>query len=146
MKKVDKEALAKMTPEDQRAYRETLVKLEWSRYQLTKDRRHLANICRDMPFFGNDQVGEEIAKLLTLDNALTPITKKPKMRKLQDDTAIKSMWKAWKDTTWDEDGSKVPESLIMPKIGKEIGIEGEDDKTIYESVRQRLKKLGLMKL
>lgn len=143
MKKVDKEALAKMTPEDQRAYRETLVKLEWSRYQLTKDRRHLANICRDMPFFGNDQVGEEIATLLTLDNALTPITKKPKMRKFQEDAAIKSMWNAWKDATWDDDGSKVPESFIMAKIGKEIGIKGEDDQAIYESVRQRLKKLGL---
>jgi len=143
MKKVDKETLAKMTPEDQRAYRETLVKLEWARYQMTKDRRHLANICRDMPFFGNDKVGEEIAKLLTLDNALTPLTKKPKMQKLQEDAAIKSMWNAWKDATWDDDGSKVPESLIMAKIGKEIGIKGEDDQAIYESVRQRLKNLGL---
>ena len=143
MKKVDKETLAKISPQDKRAYRATLVKLEWSRYQLTKDQRHLASICRDMPFLENDQVGEEIAKLFTLDNALTPITKKPKMRKRQEDAAIKSMWKAWKDATWDEDDSKVPESLIMAKIGKEIGIEGEDDQTIYESVTQRLKKLGL---
>ena len=45
MKKVDTETLAKLTPEDQRPDRETLVKLEWSRYQLTKDQLHLANIC-----------------------------------------------------------------------------------------------------
>ncbi len=65
------------------------------------------------------------------------------MRKLQEDAPIKSMWKAWKDATWDDNGSKDPESLIMAKIGKEIGIEGEDDQAIYESVRQRLKKLKL---
>ena len=61
-----------------------------------------------MPFFGHDQVSEEIAKFLTLDNALTPITKKSKMRELQENAPIKSMWKAWKDATWDDNGSKDP--------------------------------------
>ncbi len=46
--------------------RSEFVATEWANYQETKDRRHLAKIAREMPFFGHAEVGEEIAKLLTL--------------------------------------------------------------------------------
>ena len=45
--------------------RANFVLNEWTNYQNTKDRRHLAKIAREMPFFGHAEVGEEIAKLLT---------------------------------------------------------------------------------
>ena len=45
--------------------RANFVLNEWTNYQKTKDRRHLAKIAREMPFFGHAEVGEEIAKLLT---------------------------------------------------------------------------------
>lgn len=47
--------------------RSEFVATEWANYQETKDRRHLAKIAREMPFFGHAEVGEEIAKLLTPD-------------------------------------------------------------------------------
>ena len=49
------------------------VATEWANYQETKDRRHLAKIAREMPFFGHAEVGEEIAKLLTSADNLTDL-------------------------------------------------------------------------
>ena len=46
--------------------RSEFVATEWANYQETKDRRYLAKIAREMPFFGHPEVGLEIAKLLTL--------------------------------------------------------------------------------
>ena len=51
--------------------RSKFVATEWANYQETKDRRHLAKIAREMPFFGHSEVGEEIAKLLTPDRNMT---------------------------------------------------------------------------
>ena len=44
--------------------RSEFVATEWAKYQETKDRRYLAKIAREMPFFGHAEVGEEIANLL----------------------------------------------------------------------------------
>ena len=44
--------------------RKTLVSEEWRNYQETKDPKHLAAICKELPFFDHPEVGEEIAKLL----------------------------------------------------------------------------------
>ena len=41
-----------------------LVSEEWRNYQETKDPKHLAIICKELPFFDHPEVGEEIAKLL----------------------------------------------------------------------------------
>ena len=41
-----------------------LVSEEWRNYQETKDPKHLATICKELPFFDHPEVGEEIAKLL----------------------------------------------------------------------------------
>ena len=59
MRKLSKKEIENLSQDEKREYREKLVSVEWARYQLTKDRRHLANICKDMPFFGNSEVGEE---------------------------------------------------------------------------------------
>ena len=53
--------------------RANFVATEWANYQETKDRRHLAKIAREMPFFGQAEVGEEIAKLLTTDSKFTQL-------------------------------------------------------------------------
>ena len=44
--------------------RETLVSEQWRSYQETKNPKHLATICRELPFFDHPEVGEEIASLL----------------------------------------------------------------------------------
>ena len=49
------------TKHDQRA---ALVSEEWRNYKETKDPKHLAIVCRELPFCGYPEVGEEIAKLL----------------------------------------------------------------------------------
>lgn len=131
-----------MSPEQQKRFREATVAVEWRHYKQTNDRRHLANICREMPFFGKPEVGEEIARLLTLDTALTPLKKKPVMDTLSQNATIKGLWLSWKDETF-EDGTKIPDSAIMHTIGKKVGIKGEDGHAIYQTVRQRLKKMGL---
>jgi hypothetical protein len=135
-----------MTSEQQQRWRERanagFVQQEWTDYQKTKDRRHLANICREVPFFGYPEVGEEIARLLTLEHTLTPITRKPALEQLTQNATIKGLWLSWKDATYD-DGTKVPEKAIMHTIGKKVGITSGDEHNIYEAVRQRLKKMGL---
>ena len=133
-----------MTPEQQQAaYRKGLVMDEWSKYQQTQDRRHLANICREMPFFGYPEVGEEIAKLLTLEYDLPRLTGEPKIDKLRDAAILTGLWNSWKGATWDGTDKKIPERIIMITIGKRLGIERDDDEKIYRTVLERLKALGL---
>ena len=81
-----------MSPEQQKRYRTAGVSMEWRKYQQTKDRRHLANICREMPFFGYPEVGEEIAKLLTLEYDLPRLTGEPKIDKLRDAAILTGLW------------------------------------------------------
>ena len=132
-----------MSPEQQQAYRKGLVMGEWSKYQQTKDRRHLANICLEMPFFGYPEVGEEIAKLLTLEYDLPRLTGEPKIDKLRDAAILTGLWNSWKGATWDGTDKKIPERIIMITIGKRLGIERDDDEKIYRTVLERLKALGL---
>ena len=142
MRKLSKSELQNLSPDAQREYREKLVKVEWLRYLAFEDRRHLANICKSMPFFGNEKVGEEIARLLTLDHALSPITEKPKILRHQVNMAIKSLWKNWSGSI-DENGKKIPDWIIMSKIGSEVGLEGDDDQATAEIIRNRLRTMGL---
>ena len=44
--------------------RKALVSEQWRSYQETKNPKHLATICRELPFFDHPEVGEEIASLL----------------------------------------------------------------------------------
>ena len=44
--------------------RKALVAEQWHKYQALKDPKHLAVICRGLPFFDHPEVGDEIAKLL----------------------------------------------------------------------------------
>ena len=135
-----------MTPKQHKQlldrFRTAFVQLEWKDYQETNDRRHLANICREVPFFGHPEVGEEIARLLTLNHTLTPLKKKPVLEKLSQDATIKGLWLSWKDATF-TDGTKISEKPIMLTIGKKVGITSDDGHNVYEAVRQRLKKMGL---
>ena len=44
--------------------RKALVAEQWALYQTSKNPKHLATICKDLPFFEHPEVGEEIANLL----------------------------------------------------------------------------------
>ena len=59
--KLEKSPPEKVTKYDQCA---DLVSEKWRNYKETKDPKHLAIVCRELPFFGHPEVGEEIAKLL----------------------------------------------------------------------------------
>ena len=43
---------------------QNLVENLWKQYQVDKDPKWLAEICLNVPFFDNPEVGKEIAKLL----------------------------------------------------------------------------------
>ena len=43
---------------------QNLVEKLWKQYQIDKDPKWLAEICLNVPFFDNPEVGKEIAKLL----------------------------------------------------------------------------------
>ena len=45
--------------------RRAFVAEQWGIYQKTKNPKHLASICRELPFFEHPEVGKEIATLLT---------------------------------------------------------------------------------
>lgn len=136
-----------MTKKDLYNFRKVFVNWEWQDYLQTSDRRHLANICNEMPFFENDEVGAEIAKLLTLDYHLAPLPKKAALDKIKQDTEIKAYWLTWKGSTDEKTGEKIPEDAIMAHIGYKVGIiprkKDSDAKNMAAAVRQRLKKLGL---
>ena len=59
--KLEQSPPERLTKYDQRT---ALVSEEWRNYKETKDPKHLAIVCRELPFFGHPEVGEEIAKLL----------------------------------------------------------------------------------
>ena len=44
--------------------RKAMVEEYWQKYQDSKDPKHLAIICKELPFFEHSEVGHEIAKLL----------------------------------------------------------------------------------
>ena len=44
--------------------RKALVAEQWRSYLETKNPRHLATICKELPFFDHPEVGKEIARLL----------------------------------------------------------------------------------
>ena len=44
--------------------RKAMVEEYWQKYQDSKDPKHLAIICKELPFFEHPEVGNEIAKLL----------------------------------------------------------------------------------
>ncbi len=44
--------------------RKALVSEQWALYQTSKNLKHLATICKEVPFFEHPEVGEEIANLL----------------------------------------------------------------------------------
>ena len=44
--------------------RKAMVEEYWKKYQDSKDPKHLAIICKELPFFEHPEVGNEIAKLL----------------------------------------------------------------------------------
>ena len=44
--------------------RKALVSEQWRSYVESKNPRHLATICRELPFFDNSEVGKEMARLL----------------------------------------------------------------------------------
>ena len=88
-------------------------------------------------------MGEEIAKLLTLEYELTPLTSEPKIDKLRDAAILRGLLESWKGATWEGTDDKIPERQIMITIGKRLGIECEDEENIYRTVLARLKALGL---
>ena len=44
--------------------KEKYMKNLWNQYQKTKDLKYLIEACQNAPFFGNPQIGIEIAKIL----------------------------------------------------------------------------------
>jgi hypothetical protein len=44
--------------------RKAMVEEYWQKYQDSKDPKHLAIICKELPFFEHPEVGHEITKLL----------------------------------------------------------------------------------
>ena len=65
-----------------------------------------------MPFFENDEVGAEIAKLLTLDYHSAPLPKKAALDKIKQDTEIKAYWLTWKGSTDEKQAKKFLKTLL----------------------------------
>ena len=55
---------ARVEPLSKYEQRKALVTEQWQKYQASKNPKHLAVICQELPFFEHPEVGEEIAKLL----------------------------------------------------------------------------------
>ena len=52
-----------MTDDTKYLVNQALVEHLWKQYEVKKDPRWLAEICLKFPFFDNQQVGQEIARL-----------------------------------------------------------------------------------
>lgn len=131
-----------MTDADLKRFREVFVEDNWQNYQHTKDRRYLANICKEMPFFGNSEVGQEIARLLTLDYALKPLKKNTRIKEVEDlkMLALYRSYMSQMDND-DEPTKKYIYQLIAQKL--DLATTNEDRGVgLYDRVRKRLKKLN----
>lgn len=79
-----------MNDDKQRSYavNKGLVEHLWGKYQSKKDPRWLAEICLNVPFFDNPQVGVEIA--LRLEKLF------PKKDDIFEQTMRSEIWRIWK--------------------------------------------------
>ena len=79
-----------MSDDKQRSYtiNKALVEHLWGKYQKKKDPRWLAEICLNVPFFDNPQVGAEIAR--RLEQLF------PKKDDIYDQTMRNEIWELWK--------------------------------------------------
>ena len=75
---------------------QALVEHLWKQYQVKKDPRWLAEICLNVPFFDNQQVGQEIARLL--EKQFHTINQIDEQTRRND---IWRLWKLWKDSDKD---------------------------------------------
>jgi hypothetical protein len=122
---------------------------DWVDYKRNGDRRHLANICRTLDFCGVPEIGEEIARLLTLDYKLGELTA-PALPKESEAAKLKGMWLSLRGTVDLETGEKIPDRVVMVHIGKKLGLssrpkDGADpNDQLYRLVRQRLKRMQLL--
>ena len=129
-----------MSESDLKRFREAFVQDNWQNYQRTKDRRYLANICEEMPFFGNSEVGQEIAKLLTLDYALKPLKKDTRIKEVED-LKIWALWLSYK--SHQIDGKPTDEyiyRLIAQKLNLKTNAE-EENYGLIDKVEKRVRKL-----
>jgi hypothetical protein len=122
---------------------------EWADYKRNGDRRHLAKICRTLDFCGVPEIGEEIAKLLTLDYKLGEL-RSPAIERESEAAKLKGMWLSMRGAIDKTTGEKIPDRVVMAHIGKKLGLksspkDGADpDAQLYRLVRQRLKRLDLL--
>lgn len=122
---------------------------DWVDYKRNGDRRHLANICRTLDFCGVPEIGEEIARLLTLDYKLGEL-KAPSLPKESEAAKLKGMWLSLRGAVDEETGQKIPDRVVMVHIAKKLGLssrpkDGADpNDQLYRLVRQRLKRMQLL--
>ena len=74
---------------------QALVEHLWKQYQVKKDPRWLAEICLNVPFFDNQQVGQEIARRLEKQFHKT--------NQIDEQTRRNDIWRLW--NLW-KDGDK----------------------------------------
>lgn len=122
---------------------------EWQDYQRNGDRRHLATICRNLNIQGMPEIGDEIAKLLTLEYKLGEL-KAPSLPKESEAAKLKGMWLSLRGAVDEETGQKIPDRVVMVHIAKKLGLssrpkDGADpNDQLYRLVRQRLKRMQLL--
>jgi len=97
-----------------------LVEHLWGKYQLKKDPRWLAEICLNVPFFGNPEVGVEIASILKKHAPLKDDIYDQTMR-----NEIWRLWKMWKGT--DDDiviRQRIGEIFFKENVGNGERVRG----------------------
>lgn len=130
----------KMSDADLKHFRELFVEDNWQNYLRTKDRRYLANICDEMPFFGNSEVGQEIARLLTLDYALKPLKKDTRIKEVED-LKIWALWQSYKSQQID---GKPTDEYIYRLIAQKLNLKTNAEEKNYglmDKVKKRVQKL-----
>jgi len=115
-------------------YHKSFIQLEFANYKKNGDRRHLANICREVPFFDEPEVGEEIARLLTLDRALPKLKKIVGTERALEEARLKHYWEARKGRAADQ--------AVFQSIAHQLGWTGYE---VEKRVEMRLRRMGLIK-
>jgi hypothetical protein len=100
------------------ALRQAVIEQQWHNYMITNDFECLAQICEHADYFGNQQIGKELASVF----------RSKKRRKKGYVTELEWVWadRFFKSLDNDPDWAEAPDDAKRVRVFDLLGIQGDD--------------------
>jgi hypothetical protein len=99
-------------------FRQAVIEQQWHNYLITNDLECLAQICEHADYFGNQQIGKELASVFRNKNR----------RKKGYETELEWVWadRFFKSLDNNPDWAEAPDDAKRVRVFDLLGIEGDD--------------------